>query len=386
MIPARLPLPCLLALGALAFGGARAADPSRISNLRIDGERWSYEAAGHTIAGFLLTPKGAGPFAAVIINHGKGGRPEDFSLRWAREVVQWGLVCICPTLTHVAGTAIQGQDGASAENIARIDDCFAILAGLGSVDRQRVAVVGHSMGAFATIAFCGTAPTHARAAVVCAGGVTTREGVAMPPVDLAARITAPTLIVHGTVDGAVAPPTSAQLERLLAQRQIACRRVLFEGTNHDLPTNPATRATVLALIREWFVDQGVLAPAGNTPPTVALPADLTIRVDAPPAPLALTVGDRETSPEELIVSVATSYPRLLPAANIVMAGSGAQRTLQVAPVPGEAGRTTIFVTASDGQLVTTRSFVLSVADATGVVPPPVVERPIPGRRGGPPKK
>jgi len=379
----------LLLCFAAVWGVVRAVDApaasSRVTNLKFEGERWSYAAAGQTVAGFLLKPDGAGPFPAVIINHGKGGRPEDLSLRWARDMVRWGLVCICPTLTHIAGTTIQDQDGASAENLARIGNCFDILGGLGCVDLNRVAVAGHSMGAFATIGYCGTAPERVRAVVVCAGGVTTRTGVPMPAADLAARITAPTLILHGTVDGAVAPASSAQLQTILAQRQIACRRVLFEGTNHDLPTNAATRDTVLALIREWFATQGVLSLDGNSAPTVTPPADRTVAVDAPAAPLAFTVGDREIPPRALEVTVASSYPRLLPAASITVTGDGADRALRITPLPGQAGRTTIFLTVSSGRLVTTRSFVFSVADATGVVPPPVVERPL-FRRGGPPLK
>lgn len=384
-------VPCVLACLALTVLAARAGEPPaatgpRLANLRFDGERWSYVAEGRTIAGYLLRPAGNGPFPAVIINHGKGGRPEDLSLRWAREMVNWGLVCVCTTLTHVAGTEIQGQDGASAENLARLGDAVALLARAGNVDLQRVAVIGHSMGAFATIGFCGTQPAAIKAAVICAGGVTTRPGMPMPHVDVAARITAATLILHGTVDGAVAPPTSAQLQALLERSRVPHRRVLFEGTNHDLPTNPATRATVVALIREWLATAGVLDAAGNTAPTLTPPADHTARVGQPFPALAFTVGDRESAAADLIVTAATSYPRLLPAENLTLGGAGAERVLQWRPLPGQAGRTTVFLTVSDGRLVTTRSFVLSVADATGAVPPPIVERPGPGRRGPPPPR
>lgn len=77
---------------------ASAAKPPFV----LEGEKWTYTNAGRSFAGYLVKPDGTGPFPAVIINHGKGGRPEQFSLDWAREMVRWGLVAICPT--HVAGT------------------------------------------------------------------------------------------------------------------------------------------------------------------------------------------------------------------------------------------------------------------------------------------
>ena len=101
---------CLAVLGVSAF--------AQTPGFKLDGEKWAYTAGDRSFAGYLIKPAGNGPFPAVVINHGKGGRPDQFSVNWAREMVQWGLVGICPTLTHVAGTDIQGQDGASDENIA----------------------------------------------------------------------------------------------------------------------------------------------------------------------------------------------------------------------------------------------------------------------------
>jgi hypothetical protein len=51
---------------------------------------------------------------------------------------------------------------------------------------------------------------------------------------------------------------------------------------------------------------------------------------------------------------------LVPNANIVFGGSGANRTVTVTPAAGQSGIATITVTVSDGQLSTPTSFQLTV--------------------------
>lgn len=346
----------------------------RDDEFQLAGEKWTYRSAERTFTGYLLKPDGPGPFPAVIINHGKGGRPEQFSLNWAREMVQWGLVCICPTLTHVAGTDIKDQDGASPENIARAATSLAILGKLGYVDMQRVAVAGHSMGSFLTIGFCGTAGSQIKAAAISAGGLGPRPGMPAPPKELAAGITAPFLILHGNVDQAVAHQASAALQEVLDGSKVPNRRVIFERTDHSLPTNAATRLAVLTLIREWFAEQGVLETGGNAAPELTPPSDQTVQAGETAGPYRFSVADAESPATELTVTTASSNPELLPAANLTVAGEGKERTVTAQPVPGQAGRATLLLTVADPRRTTTRSFVLSVADANGEIPPPVIVR------------
>lgn len=363
--------------GSLVLVARLHADP--IPTFHLDGETWIYAKGERTFTGYLLKPEGEGPFPAVIINHGKGGGPEGFSMAWAREMVQWGLVCIAPTLTHAAGTDIQGKDGSSEENISRGGDCLIMLEKLGYVDLKRVAVAGHSMGGYVTIGFCGIVGARVKAAAVVAAGVAPRSGTPAPPADLAALSSAPLLMLHGTLDRTAAPAMSAALQKVLEDRRVPTRRELFVGTDHDLATNPATRAVTLSLIREWFTTHGILPRGKNTAPTLSPPVDQTIRAGGRVARLDFIVGDIETAAEALTVSVASSNPKVLRETDITLEGAGAQRLLVARPQANQAGPTTIFLSVSDGQLSTTRSFVLGFADATGKVPEPVVERRAAGR-------
>lgn len=272
---------------------------------------------------------------------------------------------------------------AQARRTCSARDCLTMLKKLGFVDMKRVAVTGHSMGSFLTIGFSGLAGTEIKAAAISAGGITPREGVPMPSEKLAGGITAPFLMLHGTVDGAVPVASSQLLKDLIDQKSVANRRVIFEAMNHDLPTNPATKAVMLTLIREWFIAQGVIPNPDNQAPTISPPQDLKVPAGSVIGPVTFQVGDRETPVAKLKVTAASSCLRVLPVEGITFAGDGAERTLTARLVEQQAGPLTILLTVSDGERTSTTSFVVGVTDATGVVPDAVAERQNPNRRNQP---
>src|SRR5439155_6940544 len=77
-------------------------------------------------------------------------------------------------------------------------------------------------------------------------------------------------------------------------------------------------------------------------------------------PLSCTVRDVETPAGSLTVSGSSPNPTLVPNANIVFGGSGANRTVTVTPAAGQNGTATITVTVSDGSLTASDTFVLTV--------------------------
>ncbi len=93
---------------------------------------------------------------------------------------------------------------------------------------------------------------------------------------------------------------------------------------------------------------------------------------------AFMVGDRETDPSALTVSGVSSDPLLVPAANIVFGGGGANRTVVVTPVSTRNGTAVITLSVSDGTASTATTFNLVVdalpsttvwtATATGPLP------------------
>jgi hypothetical protein len=113
----------------------------------------------------------------------------------------------------------------------------------------------------------------------------------------------------------------------------------------------------------------------NDPPAIDSVANRTINEDTQTAPITFSVADGETPADALVVSASSSNPGLVPnlPANLALSGSGASRTLVVAPAPNQSGSATItlLVTDADGGTAST-SFTLTV---NGVNDPPTLSPP-----------
>ena len=97
----------------------------------------------------------------------------------------------------------------------------------------------------------------------------------------------------------------------------------------------------------------------NTAPTISDIANQTINEDTNTGALAFTIGDAETAAASLTLAGVSSNTTLVPAANIVFGGSGANRTVTATPAANQNGTATITVTVSDGRTTSTMSRTVS---------------------------
>ena len=105
----------------------------------------------------------------------------------------------------------------------------------------------------------------------------------------------------------------------------------------------------------------VLTVNANTAPTITAIAPQSTNENIPTSAITFTIGDAETPPNGLTVAGTSSNTILVPNANITFGGgNGADRTVVLTPSFGQFGTTTITVTASDGTLDTSVTFVLTV--------------------------
>jgi hypothetical protein len=103
----------------------------------------------------------------------------------------------------------------------------------------------------------------------------------------------------------------------------------------------------------------VTITAFNDTPVLSAIADQTIFVNGTTGPLGFTVTDE--NPGAVTVTGTSSNTILVPHANIVVAGSGANRSVTVTPAPNQIGVTTITLHATDGGgYVGSTSFVVTV--------------------------
>jgi hypothetical protein len=84
-------------------------------------------------------------------------------------------------------------------------------------------------------------------------------------------------------------------------------------------------------------------------------------------PIPFTIGQVDTPPDSLLLSVASSNPTLAPETSVVISGSGSDRTVNVTPVSGRVGLAVITVSVSDGVLTSSSSFSLTVQPLTGLL-------------------
>ncbi|WP_351122825.1 SpvB/TcaC N-terminal domain-containing protein [Shewanella sp. T24-MNA-CIBAN-0130] len=104
----------------------------------------------------------------------------------------------------------------------------------------------------------------------------------------------------------------------------------------------------------------VTVNAVNDTPTISNISNRSINEDSNTGIIAFTIGDHETAAGSLSVSRSSSNTALVPTANVILGGSGANRTVSVTPVANQAGKSTISITVSDGSLSSTVAFVVTV--------------------------
>lgn len=101
----------------------------------------------------------------------------------------------------------------------------------------------------------------------------------------------------------------------------------------------------------------------NDLPTIGPISDRTVNEDTPTGNINFTVGDLETAPATLVVGASSDNTTLIPNSptNLVLAGTGAGRTINIVPATNQFGIANITVTVEDGDGATaTRVFVVTV--------------------------
>lgn len=232
----------------------------------FSGNNFTYTDAQRTVTGIFIKPAGAGPFPALIINHGTFGTASGFGLQRANEMSPWGLACIAANLTHMAGaTQDNATWGYSPENLARNRACQAVLATRGDVNVNKLALWGHSRGAFASIGIASDFGRDLKALGFSAGGITETADPSEPNTAEAGGITAPTIIFHGSTDPIVPPADSLRLQTLLNTLGVINNRVLFDtvgitpSTNaHNIHQVSAINIDMLAQWQAWLTTHGML--------------------------------------------------------------------------------------------------------------------------------
>ncbi len=101
--------------------------------------------------------------------------------------------------------------------------------------------------------------------------------------------------------------------------------------------------------------------AVNDAPTVSPIAALTINEDTASKAIAFSIADVDSPLSSLTVSRDTGNADIVPLTGIVLAGSGANRTVTVKPALNRTGTVPISIKVSDGTNITTQTLLMTVA-------------------------
>lgn len=158
---------------------------------------------------------------------------------------------VCPTA---------GNLGVIEDRVASVQAVVDAARAATGASVSELSIMGYSRGG--GMALLWAARTGASIPIIDVAGMVTGEvlgRVSPGEVDVvgaAATLTAPLLVVHGTVDGVVSP---AQSGALVAARDAAGQPVdahWVDGANHDLFAHDASSAEVLAASTAWLAEQG----------------------------------------------------------------------------------------------------------------------------------
>ena len=148
------------------------------------------------------------------------------------------------------------------------------------------------------------------------------------------------------------------------------------GANRTVMLTPATdisgHTTITLTVRDeegrTATETFVLSVGINEPPTISAIADRFVVEGNSTGAIGFTIDDTETAVGDLVVTATSSNQTVIPTANIVLGGSGANRTITITSIVDQIGTSTITVTVTDaGGLQASDSFDLTVT-ANGLVP------------------
>jgi predicted esterase len=172
----------------------------------------------------------------------------------------WGVVTIGVNYTHAVGVPMgspggANDRGASHANVERAHMTHGLLRRLQYVDMARVALHGHSMGAYLNAAVAGAYPADFRVASATGGGVRPDRFASGPaPSSQQVRgIRIPFQLHHGANDEVVPLDYDRRFAALLEDRHVPHELYVYPGGH----LAPRSSPLMLDRVREWYMKYGI---------------------------------------------------------------------------------------------------------------------------------
>ena len=236
----------------------------------------TYLSDGLKVNGYMVTPKGSGPYPAIIMNRG-GNR--DFGAWDIRQVyaqlgsiAKEGFVLIASQYRGNGGS--EGKEQFGGDDVNDVVNLIDVLAEVKQADTSRIGMYGWSRGGMMT--YLALTKTTKIKAVAVGGALTDLNATDRPEMatvfqelipeyalnkkdalDKRSAIqwvnklpkNVPILIMHGTSDWRVKPEQSLNMALEFEKLRIPYRLLMFEGSDHGITEH---RDEVNLQVINWF--------------------------------------------------------------------------------------------------------------------------------------
>jgi len=212
-------------------GSGVTIDKGKLKAAGIQGRMASFISGGVPVRIDQQEPAAPGRHPAILLLHGSGGNVGFWFDRVAPQLGRLNLGLYAAHYFNRTGTIRADRDtildGYHFPTWqATIMDALKYLRSRPSVDPDRVALLGVSLGAFLALGLATDKAARIRAVVEISGGV---------PEPAIGGITSdypPTLIIHGDADTVVPVTMAHQLEGLLKQCSVPHQALILPGQGH----------------------------------------------------------------------------------------------------------------------------------------------------------
>lgn len=242
-----------------------AGDPARpavqASSIAIEVNHGQFESDGKPVEDFYCLPLVAGAHPAVILLHGavpRGSGNEGFVAR-CRKLAAAGYYAMFLEYYSQAGPASRGERPVSGSGFPswvnqnapvwtrEIADGIGVLGRNPAVERDRIALMGFSLGAFLALNV-GASEGGRVGAIVEYYGFFNKSDAAM------AANMPPTLILHGAADATVPVRHAREVDALLTKYNRPHEMKIYPGAGHglDQASNDDAWRTSMDFLRRYL--------------------------------------------------------------------------------------------------------------------------------------
>lgn len=204
------------------------------------GKEISYDIGSQKYNGYLATPSGAGPFAAVLIVHEWWGL-ENYARMRADQLAKLGYVALAMDMYGDGKTANNPKDagalaGAALKNwpsaFERVQKAVSVLKEQSTVDKTKVAAIGYCFG--------GGVLLNAARSGLDINGVVSFHGSLKPLTD-DHKFKTKILVLNGAADPMVTKDEITAFKTEMKQHQVAYEFVDYPGALHAFTNPKATK-------------------------------------------------------------------------------------------------------------------------------------------------